>query len=68
MNKLNGKHGTYKIDKVRVIFYSIANHGGTFFNNKSLSGLDLINYLTDVLIRFWTQEIGFMIDRETTYD
>ena len=51
MNKLNGKHGTYKIGKVRVI-YSIANRGGTFFNNKSLSGLDLINYLTDVLIRF----------------
>ena len=68
MNKLSGKHGTYKIGKVRVIFYSIVNRGGTFFNNKSLSGLDLINYLTDVLIRFWTQEIGFMIDRETTYD
>ena len=60
------KHAS-KPDKVRVVFNCSAAYGGTCLNKHILSGPDLTNQLSGVLMRFRTEEIAFMGDIEAMF-
>ena len=56
-----------KPGKVRNMLDCNANFGGSFLNNKHLSGPDLTNQLTGVLLQFRLEDIVFMGDIETIF-
>ena len=63
---LGVKHAS-KPGKVRIVFDYSTNYGGTSLNNQLLSGPDLTNQLTGLLIRFHAEEVAFMGDVEAMY-
>lgn len=63
-------HGIYhpkKPEKLRVVFDCSAKHRGTSLNEHLLSGPDMINNLTGVLIRFRQHQIALMCDIEKMF-
>ncbi|XP_062848434.1 uncharacterized protein LOC134310729 [Trichomycterus rosablanca] len=63
-------HGVYhskKPDKLRVVFDCSARHKGNSLNEHLLSGPDMINNLTGVLIRFRQHHIALMCDTEKMF-
>ena len=63
-------HGIYhpkKPGKLRVVFDCSAKHRGTSLNEHLLSGPDMINNLTGVLIRFRQHQIALMCDIEKMF-
>lgn len=63
-------HGIYhpkKPDRLRVVFDCSAKHKGTCLNEHLLSGPDMINNLTGVLVRFRQHQIAIMCDIEKMF-
>ncbi|XP_038070490.1 uncharacterized protein LOC119739571 [Patiria miniata] len=63
-------HGVYhprKPGKIRVVFDCSARHAGTSLNGHLLTGPDLINNLTGVLLRFREHPIAVMCDIERMF-
>ena len=56
-----------KPGKVRIVFNCSTNYGGTSLNRNLLSGPDLTNQLTGILMRFRTKEVAFMGDIEAMF-
>jgi hypothetical protein len=60
-------HGVYhphKVDKIRVVFDCSAEYNGEVLNKHLLSGPDMINNLTGILLRFRKGQIAFTCDIE----
>ena len=58
-------HGVYNLqkpDKIRVVFDCSARYGGTCLNEHLLTGPDLTNDLTGVLLRFRQHPVALMCD------
>lgn len=63
-------HGIYhpkKPEKLRVVFDCSAKYKGSSLNDHLLSGPDMINNLTGVLIRFRQHRIALMCDIDKTF-
>ncbi|XP_054872902.1 uncharacterized protein LOC111584426 [Amphiprion ocellaris] len=63
-------HGIYhpkKPEKLRVVFDCSAKHKGTSLNEHLLSGPDMINNLTGILVRFRQHPIALMCDIEKMF-
>ncbi len=63
-------HGIYhpkKPEKLRVVFDCSAKHKGTSLNEHLLSGPDMMNNLTGVLVRFRQHPIALMCDIEKMF-
>ena len=56
-----------KPDKVRNMLDCSAKFGGAFLNNKHLSGPDLTNQFTGVLLEFRLEDVVFMSDIEAIF-
>lgn len=63
-------HGIYhpkKPEKLRVVFDCSAKHKGNSLNEKLLSGPDMLNNMTGVLVRFRQHKIAIMCDVEKMF-
>ena len=56
-----------KLDKVRIIMDAAAKHDGVSLNDKLHTGLDLLNSLVGVLLRFREQRVGLAADIEAMF-
>ena len=53
--------------KLRIVFDCAAKQGGLSFNDACLSGPDLVNRLTNVLLRFRLYEVAYAADVKAMY-
>ena len=57
----------HKPNKIRIVFDAAVEHDGMSLNKALLTGPDLLNNLTGILLRFRSHEVGIATDIEAMY-